>query len=122
MVATTEAQQVCRAAESFLYPSLYFGAKPNGIYPSEDFARVLTRSAFEREFTNTSARHLQLARGDTLDIEDRSPLAKSLLYNLGIVETDAIDSQLDGVRDQLIAQMKTWKFPTTAEVALDLCE
>lgn len=92
MVATDKARQVCRAAGSLLYPSLNFGTKPNGTYPSEDFARVLTRSAFEREFTNTSARHLQLARGDALDLEDRSPLAKSLLYNLGTMEVDAIDA------------------------------
>ena len=59
MVATDEARQVCRAAGSLLYPSLNFGTKPNGTYPSEDFARVLTRSAFKQEFTNTSARHLQ---------------------------------------------------------------
>jgi len=123
MVATDEARQVCRAAGSLLYPSLNFGAKPNGTYPSEDFARVLTRSAFEQEFTNTSARHLQLARGDALDLEDRSPLAKSLLYNLGTMEADAIDAQFDGVRDQLIDQTKKARqFPTTAEAALDLHE
>jgi len=123
MVATTEARQVCRAAGSMLYPSLDFGAKPNGTYPSEDFARVLTRSAFEREFTNTSARHLQLARGEALDLEDRSPLAKSLLYNLGGMDADAIDAQFDGVREQFITQTrKARRFPPAAEVALDLHE
>ena len=94
MVATAEVRQVCRAAGSLLYPSIDFGTKVNGTYPSEDFARVLTRSAFEREFTNTGARHLQLARGDDLDLEDRSPLAKSLLYNLGRMEADAIDAAI----------------------------
>jgi hypothetical protein len=123
MVATGEARQVCRAVGSLLYPSLNFGAKPNGTCPSEDFARVLTRSAFKQEFTNTSARHLQLARGDALDLEDRSPLAKSLLYNLGGMDVDAIDAQFDGVRDQLIDQIKRARqFPTTAEAALDLHE
>ena len=123
MVTTDEASQVCRAAGSLLYPSLDFGAKPNGTYSSEDFARVLTRSAFEQEFTNTSARHLQLTRGDAPDLEDGSPLAKSLLYNLGRMEADAIDAQFDGVRDQLIDQTKRARqFPTTAEAALDLHE
>jgi len=123
MITTAEARQVCRVAGSLLYPSLDFGAKPNGTYPSEDFIRVLTRSAFEQEFTNTSGRHLQLARDDALDFEDRSPLAKSLLYNLGTMETDAIDDQFDGVRDQLIAQtQKARQFPTIAEAALDLHE
>ena len=123
MVATAEARQTCRAAGSLLYPLLEFGAKPNGTYPSEDFARVLTRSAFEREFTNTSARHLQLARGEPLDPEDRSPLAKSLLYNLGGMDADAIDEQFDGVREQVIAQtQRARRFPTTVEAALDLHE
>jgi hypothetical protein len=97
--------------------------RPNSTYPSEDFARVLTRSAFEREFTNISARYLQLARGEALDIEDCSPLAKSLLYNLGGIDTDAIGAQFDGVREQFIAQTrKIRQFPTTAEAALDLHE
>ncbi|MFP8958927.1 transposase [Natrialbaceae archaeon A-CW3] len=123
MVAPAEARQVCRAAGSLLYPPLDFGTKVNGTYPSEDFARVLTRSAFEQEFTNTSARHLQLARGETLDLDDRSPLAKSLLYNLGTMDVDAIAGQFDGVHDQFIAQArKARRFPTTAEVALDLHE
>jgi hypothetical protein len=56
--------------------------QPNGTCPSEEFPGVLTPSAFEREFTNTSARHLQLARGEAPGLEDRSPLAKSPLYNL----------------------------------------
>ena len=123
MVTSAEARQICRVAGSLLFPSLDFGAKVNGTYPSEDFARVLTRSAFEREFTNTSARHLQLARGDTLDLDDRSPLAKSLLYNLGTMDTDAIDGQFDGVRDQYIRQTRrAHRYPKTAEVALDLHE
>ena len=121
MVASAEARQICRAAGSLLNPSLDFGAKVTGTYPSEDFTRVLTRSAFEREFTNTSARHLQLARGDTLDLEDRSPLAKSLLYNLGTKAADAIDGQSYGVQDQYIRQTRSaHRFPNTAEVALDL--
>ncbi|QIO25229.1 transposase [Haloarcula sp. JP-L23] len=123
MVATAEARQVCRAAGSLLYPSLDFGAKVNGTYPSEDFGEVLTRSAFERKFTNTSARHLQLARGDDLDLEDRSPLAKSLLYNLETMDADAIGEQFDVVRNQFIAQThRARRFPNTAEVALDLHE
>ncbi len=123
MVATAEARQVCRVAGSMLYPSLDFGAKANGTYPSEDFVRVLTRSAFEREFTNTSARHLQLVRGADLDLEDRSPLAKSLLYNLGRMKPDAIDGQFDGVREEFFTQTrKARRFPTSAEVALDLHE
>ena len=123
MVATTEARQVCRAAGTLLYPFLEFGTKANGTYPSADFARVLTRSGFEREFTNTSARHLQLARGIESDLEARSPLAKSLLYNLGGLDADAIGTQFDGVRDRFIAQTRTARrFPTTAEVALDLHE
>jgi len=123
MVDTAEARQVCRAAGSLLYPSLDFGSKPNGTYPSEDFTRAFTWSAFEREFTKTSARHLQLAKGDALHLEDRSPLAKSLLYNLGEMDADAIDAQFDGVRDQLIVQTKkAQQFPTTTEAALDLHE
>jgi hypothetical protein len=123
MVTTAEARQVCRAAGSLLFPSLDFGAKANGTYPSEDFGEVLTRSAFEREFTNTSARHLQLFRGADLDLEDRSPLAKLLLYNLGRMNADAIDAQFNGVHDHLISQTrKARRFPNTAEVALDLHE
>ena len=123
MVTTAEARQFCRAAGSLLYPLLDFGAKPNGTYPNEDFARVLTRSAFEQEFANTSGRHLQFARGDALDFEDRSPLAKSLLYNLGTMKTDAIDAQFDGVHDQLVAQtQKARQFPTIVEAAVDLHE
>ena len=123
MVITTEARQVCRAVGSLLYPTLDFGTKPNGTYPSEDFSRVLTRSAFHREFTNTSARHLQLARGEELDLEERSPLSKSLLYHLGEMDADAINDQFDGIRGQFLAQArKARRFPPTAEVALDLHE
>lgn len=123
MVDTNEAQQVCRAARSLLYPGLDFGTKANGTYPSEDFAKVLTRSAFEQEFTNTSARHVQLTRGEELDLEDRSPLAKSLLYNLGRMDTDAIDAQFDGVREHMLASARTaHRLPKTAEASLDLHE
>lgn len=123
MVTTSEAKQVCRAATPLLYPGLDFGTKPNGTYLSEDSARVITRSAFEREFTNTSATHLQLARGDALALEERSPLAKSLLYNLGTLAPDAIDGQFNGVREEFVAQTRrARRFPRTAEVAVDLHE
>lgn len=123
MLTTAEVKQVCRAGRSLLCPALEFGTKSNGTYPSEDFAKVLTRSAFEREFTNTSARHLQLARGESLGFEERSPLAKSLLYNVGQLDTDAIDIQFDGIREHLLhAARRTRRFHETAECALDIHE
>jgi hypothetical protein len=123
MVDTREVKQVCGAARSLLYPALDFDTKANCTYSSEDFARILTRSAFEREFTNTSAKHLQLSRGEEIDLEERSPLAKSLLYNVGGLNTDAIELSVDGIREQMLTHARRSRtFPEKAEAALDLHE
>ncbi|WP_174811880.1 hypothetical protein [Salinadaptatus halalkaliphilus] len=42
-----------------------------------------------------------MARGEELNLEDRSPLSKSLLYHLGEMDADAIDDQFDGIRIHL---------------------
>ncbi len=75
-----------------LFTHLDFATKPNGQYPSEDFEKVLARSAFNGEFVHTTAKKLQLARGEDIDLQQRSPLAKSLLYHLRGLSPDAIDA------------------------------
>ncbi len=78
MIHATEAKQLSRAASSLSFTGLDFGTKPNGQYPSEDFEKVLARSAFDGEFVHTTAKELQLARGEDINLQHRSPLAKSL--------------------------------------------
>ncbi len=112
MVSTTEARQVCRAVGSLLYPALDFGTKPSSTYPSEDFSRVLTRRHSIVSSLTPVLEHLQLARGEELNLEDRSPLSKSLLYHLGEMDADAIDDQFDGIRGQFLDQArKARRFP-----------
>ena len=82
MIHASEAKQLSRAVSTLLFTRLHFGTKPNGQYPSEDFIKVLAGSSFDSEFVHTTAKELQLARGDEIDLQQRSPLAKSLLYHL----------------------------------------
>ena len=78
MIHATEAKQLSRAASSLLFTGLDFGTKPNGQYPSEDFLEVLARSAFDGEFVHTTAKELQLARGEDIDLQHRSPLTPAV--------------------------------------------
>ncbi|TKX55184.1 hypothetical protein EXE42_04295 [Halorubrum sp. SP3] len=98
MVQTTEAKQVCRAASTVLFPELEFGVKSCGKYTREDFQEILSRIAFDQEFANTGGKTLQLDRDEHVDITAtaRNPLAKSLLYHLRNLSTDAIIDQFDG--------------------------
>ena len=85
---------MCRAASSLLYPELEFDVKQCGKYTREDFLEILSRIAFDQEFANTGAKTLQLDRDEQVDITSiaRNPLAKSLLYHLRNLSTDAIDA------------------------------
>ncbi len=52
-----------------------------------------------------------------------NPLAKSLLYHLRNLPTDAIDDQFDGVRDQLFKVLRSQrKLPPFVDVAIDIHE
>ena len=123
MINATEAKQLSRAASSLLFTHLDFATKPNGLYPSEDFEKVLARSSFDGEFVHTTAKELQLARGEEIDLQQRSPLAKSLLYHLRGLSPDAIDAQFDGVRAATFAHARRQRaFARPVDVALDIHE
>jgi len=125
MVETAEAKQVCRAASSLLYPELEFDVKQCGKYTREDFLEILSRIAFDQEFANTGGKTLQLDRDEQVDITSiaRNPLAKSLLYHLRNLSTDAIDAQFDGVRDRLFEVLRSQRqLPAAVDVAIDLHE
>ncbi len=88
-----------------------------------DFQKVLARSAFDGEFVHTTAKELQLARGADIDLQQRSPLAKSLLYHLRHLTPDAIDTQFDGVRTATFAHARRQRaFARPVDVALDIHE
>ena len=108
MVETAEAKQVCRAASMVLFPKLEFGVKQCGKYTREDFLEILSRIAFDQEFANTGGKTLQLDREQQVDITStaRNSLAKSLLYHLRNLSTDAIDDQFDGVWDRLFEVLR----------------
>ena len=74
-----------------------FATKQNGRYPREDFLEVLARSAFDGEFVHTTAKELQLAWSEDINLQQRSPLAISLLYHLRGLSPEAIDAQSDRV-------------------------
>ncbi|GAB6878498.1 hypothetical protein JCM17823_10520 [Halorubrum gandharaense] len=125
MVQTAEAKQACRAASTLLYPQLEFGVKPCGKYTREDFHEILSRIAFDHEFANTGGKTLQLERGEQVNVTSaaRNPLAKSLLYHLRNLSTDAIDNQFDGVRDRLFEVLRSQRrLPAFVDVAIDLHE
>ena len=125
MVQTAEAKQACRAASTLLYPHLEFGVKPCGGYTREDFVEILSRIAFDHEFANTGGKTLQLDRDEQVDVTStsRNPLAKSLLYHLRNLSTDAIDDQFDGVRDRLFEVLRSQRrLPAFVDVAIDLHE
>ncbi|WP_136592173.1 transposase [Salinigranum halophilum] len=123
MIHATEAKPLSRAASSLLFTGLDLATKPNGKYPSEDFEKVLARSAFDGEFVHTTAKELQLARGEDIDLQHRSPLAKSLLYHLRNLSPDAIDAQFDGVRVATFAHARRQRaFARPVDVALDIHE
>lgn len=123
MLKTTEAKQASRAAATMLYPALDFGIKACGSYTRENFLEVLSRIAFEQEFANTGGKLQQLA-DDTLIAErlfTRNPLAKSLLYHLRQLETDAIKTQFDGVRDNLIHTLREQRLLSSlVDIAIDI--
>jgi hypothetical protein len=125
MVDTTEAKQVCRAASTLVYPVLDFGIKPCGTYTREDLLEVLSRIAFDQEFANTGGKTVQLDRSEPVDVTStaRNPLAKSLLYHLRHLDTDAIDAQFDGVRDHLFQALRSLRLlPPRVDIAIDLHE
>jgi len=125
MVETAEAKQVCRAASTLLYPALEFDVKPCGEYTREDFLEILSRIGFDQEFANTGGKTLQLARDERVDVTStaRNSLAKSLLYHLRNLSTDAIDAQFDGVRDRLFDVLRSQRrLPACVDVAIDLHE
>ena len=125
MVQTTEAKQVCRAASTLLYPELGFSVKQCGEYTREDFEKILSRIAFDQEFANTGGKTLQLDRDEQVDVTStaRNPLAKSLLYHLRQLSTDAIDDQFDGVRDRMFEVLRSQRrLPAFVDVAIDLHE
>ena len=123
MIHASEAKQLSRAVSTLLFTRLDFGTKPNSQYPSEDFAEVLARSSFDGEFVHTTAKELQLARGDEIDLQQRSSLAKSLLYHLRRLSPDAINAQFDGVRAATFAHARRQRaFTRPVDVALDIHE
>jgi hypothetical protein len=125
MVKTAEAKQVSRAASTVLYPELEFDVKPCGEYTREDFEKILSRIAFEQEFANTGGKTLQLERDEQVDVTStaRNSLAKSLLYHLRNLSTDAINAQFDGVRDRLFEVLRSQRrLPACVDVAIDLHE
>ncbi|MGQ4557646.1 transposase [Halobellus sp. GM3] len=125
MVQTAEVKQVCRAASTLLFPELEFGVKSCGEYTREDFEEILSRIAFDHEFANTGGKTLQLDRDEQVDLTAtaRNPLAKSLLYHLRNLSTDAIDDQFDGVRNRLFEVLRSQRrLPDFVDVAIDLHE
>ena len=106
MINAMEAKQLSRTASTLLFTGVDLATKPNGKYPSEDFEKVLARSAFDGEFVHTTAKELQVARGEDIDLQHRSPLAKSLLYHLRGLSPDAINAQFDGVRAVTLAHAR----------------
>ena len=123
MIHATEAKQLSRAASTLLFTGVDLATKPNGKYPSEDFEKVLARSAFDGEFVHTTAKELQVARGEDIDLQHRSPLAKSLLYHLRGLSPDAINAQFDGVRAVTLAHARRQRaFARPVDVALDIHE
>ena len=78
MIHANEVKQLSRAASTLLFTHLDFSTKPNGQYPTEDFERVLARSAFDGEFVHTTAKELQLARNEDTD-KISEPLADTRL-------------------------------------------
>ncbi|PSP60805.1 transposase [Halobacteriales archaeon QH_7_66_37] len=125
MVETTEAKQVCRSASTLLFPELDFDVKPCGEYTREDFLEILSRIAFDQEFANTGGKTVQLDRNERVDITStaRNSLAKSLLYHLRNLSTDAVDAQFDGVRDRLFEVLRSQRrVPSVVDVAIDLHE
>ena len=125
MVETAKAKEVCRAASNLVYPALDFAIKPCGTYTREDFLEVLSCVAFEQEFANTAGKTCQLDRGESVDVTStaRNGLAKSLLYHLRNLQTDAINAQFDGVRDDLFDMVRKQRsLPNNVDVAIDLHE
>ncbi|WP_311174026.1 hypothetical protein [Halobellus ordinarius] len=123
MVETAEAQQVSRAASSLLFSELEFGIAANGTYPSEDFQRVLARTALDNEFANAGAKAYQLARGAEVDVgtESRNPLARALLYHLRGLDADAVDDQFDRVREGVLNEAaRNRLFTRPVDVAIDI--
>lgn len=123
MLKTIEAKQVSRAAATMLYPELGFAVKACGTYTREDFLDVLSLIAFEQEFANTGGKLQQLRNGETTgdQLSTRNSLAKSLLYHLRQLETDAIDTQFDDVRDRLLQTVRKQRLlPDLVDVAIDI--
>lgn len=110
-------------SQKLLFTRLDFATKPNGQCSSEDFEKVLAQSAFDGEFVHTTAKELQLVRGEDIDLQQHSPLAKSLLYHLRGLSPDAIDAQFDGVRAATFAHARQQRaFARPVDVALDIHE
>jgi len=125
MVETAKAKQVCRAASTLLFPKLEFDVKPCGKYTREDFKKILSRIAFDQEFANTGGKTLQLDRDEQVDVTStaRNSLAKSVLYHLRNLSTDAINAQFDGVRNRLFEVLRSQRrLPAHVDVAIDLHE
>jgi hypothetical protein len=125
MVETGEAKQVCRAASTLLFPELEFDVKPCGKYTKADFLEILSRIAFDQEFANTGGKTLQLDRDEHVDVTStaRNSLAKSVLYHLRNLSTDAINAQFDGVRNSLFEVLRSQRrLPAHVDVAIDLHE
>ena len=111
--------------QHFCFPHWNIGVKPCGNYTREDFLEILSRIAFDQEFANTGGKTLQLDRDEQVDLTStaRNPLAKSLLYHLRNLSTDAIDDQFDGVRDRLFEVLRAQRqLPPVVDVAIDLHE
>ncbi|WP_205743006.1 hypothetical protein [Halalkalirubrum salinum] len=123
MIHAAEAKQLSRVASTLLFTHLGFATKPNGQYPSEDFQRVLAWSPFDGEFVHTTAKELQIARNEDIDLQQRSPLARSLLYHLRGLSPDAIDAQFDSVRAAIFAHARRQRaFTHLVDVALNIHE
>lgn len=123
MVDVTDAQQVCTAASSLLFPELDFDIAANATYSREDFLKVLSRIACENEFANAGAKQFQLARGEDVAIETsaRNPLARALLYHLRNIDADGIDRQFDTVREKIFSHAaRTHEFNSPVDVAIDI--
>ena len=125
MVETNRAKQMCRSVSSVVYPELDFGIKPCGSYTREEFLDLLSQIAFDQEFANTGGKTYQLDQSEPVDITStaRNQLAKSFLYHLRNLSADDIDSQFDGVRDQLMKILRERRLlPDCVDLAIDLHE
>ena len=111
----TETKQLSRATSS-LYSRDLISRRSRRQYLSKSFLEVLARKIFDGAFERGSA-----CSGRKIDLQQRIPLAKSLLYHLRNLGPGAIDSQSDGIRAAIFAHAsRKWELARPVDVALDI--